>query len=156
MNPVKTVSVDRVRDKVADEPETGNASQDDSPGEADWDGLLAQLAAQPDAEGWVTLDEATRASGVSRSTLRSWYRKGVIASRMVPSIHGPQRLVPLDQVMARSARSPRLSRQLDSARSLQTQLDDLRVRIEAIEAVIRPRRSRGGTSTADKASGQAR
>jgi transposase-like protein len=125
---------------VANQPETGGTPGDASPGEIDWDGLLAQLAAQPDAEGWVTLDEAARATGVSRSTLRSWYRKGLIASRMVPSLHGPQRLVPLDQAMGCSARSPRLSRQLDHARSLQGQIDDLRLRIEALEAVIRSRR----------------
>ena len=38
------------------------------------DDMLAQLANQPVEEGWVTLQEASNAAGVSRSTLRSWYR----------------------------------------------------------------------------------
>ena len=61
--------------------------------EFDWDGLLSHLAEQPQREGWVTLDEAVNACGVARSTLRSWYRSGQVPSRMVPGIHGPQRLV---------------------------------------------------------------
>jgi hypothetical protein len=43
---------------------------------------------------WVPLSEASDAAGVSRSTLRSWFRAGRLPSRMVPGPHGPQRVVP--------------------------------------------------------------
>jgi hypothetical protein len=56
---------------------------------------------------WVSLAEAERAAGVSRSTLRTWYRTGAIASRLMPGPHGLQRLVPLEVVVDRAARSPR-------------------------------------------------
>lgn len=102
----------------------------------DWDGLLNQLAAQPAEQGWVTLDEASAAAGVARSTLRSWYRSGQIASRMVSSIHGPQRLVPLEAVVERAFRSPRIRRQLDHARSLEAEVKDLTRRVEAIERLL--------------------
>ena len=46
----------------------------DETGELDWDDMLAQLGTQRPEEGWVTLQEATSATGVARSTLRSWYR----------------------------------------------------------------------------------
>ena len=102
-------------------------------GDVDWDALLAQLGAQPPEQGWITLDEAAAAAGVSRSTLRSWYRSDQIPSRMVPSLHGPQRLVPLDAVLDRAMRSPRLRRQLDAARSVEMELSDLRHRVEQLE-----------------------
>jgi transposase len=99
----------------------------------DWDAMLGELANQPVEEGWVTLEEATGATGVSRSTLRSWYRAGRIASRMVAGLHGPQRIVPLAAVLDQALASPRSRRQLDQARSLQTELEELRRRVEAIE-----------------------
>ena len=49
----------------------------------DWDELLEQLPDQATDEGWLTLEEASAAAGVARSTLRSWYRAGHIPSRMV-------------------------------------------------------------------------
>jgi hypothetical protein len=102
-------------------------------GEVDWDGLLSQLARQPQEEGWVTLDEASSASGVARSTLRSWYRSGRLPSRMVAGIHGPQRLVPLDAVLDRALRTSRVRRQLEHARSLEAEVEELRRRLDAIE-----------------------
>ncbi len=99
----------------------------------DWDDLLAQLAEQPQEEGWVTLEEASAAAGVSRSTLRSWYRAGQLPARMVAGIHGPQRLVPLDAVVDRALRSSRVRRQLEHARSLEAEVEELRLRLEAIE-----------------------
>ncbi len=99
----------------------------------DWDDLLAQLAAQPQDEGWVTLEEASGAAGVSRSTLRSWYRGGQLPSRMVAGIHGPQRLVPLDVVLDRALRSSHVRRQLEHARSLEAEVEELRQRLAAIE-----------------------
>lgn len=101
--------------------------------ELDWDDLLSHLAEQPQREGWVTLDEAVGAAGVARSTLRSWYRSGQVPSRMVPGIHGPQRLVPLDSVIDRALRSSRVRHQLEHSRSLEAEVDELRRRLDAIE-----------------------
>ncbi len=108
-------------------------SGDDDAGSVDWDGLLAQLAEQPVEEGWVTLVEAAEATGVSRSTLRAWYRSSQIPSRMVAGVHGPQRLVPLDAVLDRALRSARVRRALDQARSLEAEVETLRRRVEALE-----------------------
>ena len=102
----------------------------------DWDDLLTQLAEQPQEEGWVTLDEASSATGVSRSTLRSWYRTGQLPSRMVAGIHGPQRLVPLEAVLDRGLRSSRVRRQLDHARSLEAEVEELRRRLDTIERYL--------------------
>jgi transposase len=99
----------------------------------DWDRMLGELAAQPIEEGWVTLEEATGATGVSRSTLRSWYRTGLIPSKMVAGSHGPQRIVPLDLVVERTLGSSRSRRQLEQARSLQAEVEELRRRVERIE-----------------------
>jgi transposase len=101
--------------------------------EVDWDGMLAQLASQPYEEGWVTLEEASDAAGISRSTLRSWYRSGQIPSKMVAGPHGPQRLVPLEQVVDRALRSARGRRQLEHARSLEAEVAELRGRLDALE-----------------------
>jgi predicted site-specific integrase-resolvase len=104
--------------------------------EVDWDTMLAQLATQPLEEGWVTLQEASSATGVACSTLRSWYRTSQIPSRMVAGIHGPQRLVLLEAVVDRALRSSRARRQLEQARSLDVEVDALRRRIEAIERYL--------------------
>jgi hypothetical protein len=71
-----------------------------------------EFAIQAELEGdttttWVDLAEAERQAGVSRSTLRAWYRGGHVASRLMPGPHGLQRLVPLEAVLARAERSPR-------------------------------------------------
>ncbi|MEO5679890.1 MAG: excisionase [Acidimicrobiales bacterium] len=58
---------------------------------------------------WVTLPEAAAAAGVSRSTLRSWYRAGRLASRLVPGPNGPMREVPLEPVLARARLGDRLA-----------------------------------------------
>lgn len=104
-----------------------------APLSVDWDSLLAQLGDQPVEEGWVTLQEASDATGVSRSTLRSWYRTSQIESRMVAGVHGPQRLVPLEAVVDRALRSSRARRHLEEARSLEAEVAALRRRVEAIE-----------------------
>ena len=57
---------------------------------------------------WVTLAEAEALAGVSRSTLRAWYRSGQIPARVAPGKHGAQRLVPLDVVAERARRSSRI------------------------------------------------
>ena len=109
----------------------GNGGDETS--ELDWDDMLAQLGTQRPEEGWVTLQEAASATGVARSTLRSWYRSSQIPSRMVAGIHGPQRFVPLDAVIDRALRSSRARHQLEQARSLEAEVDALRRRVEALE-----------------------
>lgn len=99
----------------------------------DWDDLLLHLAVAPPEEGWVTLEEASGAAGVARSTLRSWYRTAQIPSRLVAGVHGPQRVVPLDAVVDRALRSARGRRQLEHARSVEAEVASLRRRVEAIE-----------------------
>ncbi|MHB1782814.1 MAG: excisionase [Acidimicrobiales bacterium] len=98
-----------------------------------WDRLLGDLAGHRVEEGWVTLEEAVDATGVSRSTLRSWYRSGRIPSQMVAGMHGPQRIVPLAVVIDQALASPRSRRQLDQARTLRSDVDELRQRLERIE-----------------------
>ena len=61
-----------------------------------------------DADAWVGLAEAEQAAGVSRSSLRTWYRSGQIPSRLVNGPHGLQRLVPLTSVVERARRSGRI------------------------------------------------
>jgi transposase len=99
----------------------------------DWDDLLGELANQPIEAGWVTLEEAVDATGVSRSTLRSWYRSGRIPARMIAGPHGPQRIVPLAAVLDHVLGSGRSRRQLEHARSLQGEIEELRRRLETIE-----------------------
>jgi transposase len=100
----------------------------------DWDSLLDQLkAAEP---GWVTVAEACEAAGVSRSTLRGWYRTGEVPSRMVSGVHGPQRLVPLEVVIERAMQSARVRRQLDRARSMAQRVADLEARVAALERAV--------------------
>ena len=113
--------------------------QPDEPAAAsgvDWDDLLDQLTNRPDEPGWVTLEEASTAAGVARSTLRSWYRAGRIPSRMVMGPHGPQRMVPLDAVLDRALRSSRLRRQMEQGRSLAAEVDRLRQRVEVMERLL--------------------
>jgi predicted site-specific integrase-resolvase len=105
----------------------------DGPAGVDWDDLLGELASQPIEEGWVTLEEAVDATGVSRSTLRSWYRSGRIPASMIAGPHGPARIVPLAAVLDQVLASPRSRRQLEHARSLQAEVEELRRRVETIE-----------------------
>ena len=115
------------------------SDQTDDPATAsgvDWDDVLEQLTNLPDEPGWVTLDEASTAAGVARSTLRSWYRAGHLPSRMVMGPHGPQRMVPLDAVLDRALRSSRLRRQIEQGRSLAAEVDRLRQRVEVMERLL--------------------
>jgi transposase len=100
--------------------------------------LFAQLEESP----WVPLARAEAETGVSRSALRSWYRNGEIPSRLVDGPNGPQRLVPLDAVLERAARSPRIQRRAEREVSLEAQVALLRYRIDQLElrlAALEPR-----------------
>ena len=105
----------------------------------DWESRLARwqdeltLFAQLDETPWVPLAEAEAETGVSRSALRSWYRNGEIASRLVDGPNGPQRLVSLDAVVERAARSPRIQRRAERELSLEAQVALLRHRVDELE-----------------------
>src|SRR6476661_10472817 len=94
----------------------------------DWETRLArwqtelELFAQLEETPWIPLAQAEAETGVSRSALRSWYRNGEIPSRLVDGPNGPQRLVPLDAVVARAARSPRIQRRAERELSLEAQV----------------------------------
>jgi DNA-binding transcriptional MerR regulator len=98
----------------------------------EWE-LELQLTAQLDGSEWVTLERAATETGVSRAALRSWYRTGQIASRLVDGPHGPQRLVPLDVVAARAEASPRLRKSAERRLGEEAQLEILRHRVDQLE-----------------------
>src|SRR4051812_41904011 len=85
-------------------------------------------------EGWVSLVEASDRTGVSRSTLRTWYRSGQIRSRLIDGPHGPQRLVNLDEVGARTDASPRIRANAERSLALEAQVVLLRHRVDELEA----------------------
>jgi hypothetical protein len=71
------------------------------------DEVLAQTGAQAnpaedDEASWVGLRQASAEAGISISTLRNWYRKGVIESRIRPGPNGEQRMVRRDEVLHRA------------------------------------------------------
>jgi transposase len=106
---------------------------------SEWDDRLAawrdelELLAKLDDAPWVPLAIAEAETGVSRSALRAWYRKGEIASRLVDGPHGPQRLVPLQAVLERAAQSARIQRRAEREVSLEAQLTLLRHRVDQLE-----------------------
>jgi hypothetical protein len=110
---------------------------------SDWEERLARwqaeldLFAQLDDIPWVPLGRAEAEAGVSRSTLRSWYRSGAIPSRIVDGPNGPQRLVPLDAVLERASRSPRLQRRAERAVGLEATVALLNVRVDELERRLR-------------------
>jgi hypothetical protein len=75
-------------------------------------------SASDEALQWVSLAQAERESGVSRSTMRAWFRSGELPSRLEPGPHGPQRLVPLEAVLDMAQRSPARGRQRRRAPSV--------------------------------------
>ena len=98
----------------------------------DWDDALRAWSAGTD-EGWVTLADAERQAGISRSALRAWYRSGQVASRLIDGPHGPQRLVPLGAVVERAQQSPRVRKRAAQAVGLEAELALLRDRVDALE-----------------------
>ncbi|MCM3887247.1 excisionase [Frankia sp. R82] len=110
-----------------------------------WD-VERELAARLDESDWVTLQEASTRTGVSRAALRTWYRDDLIPSRLVEGPHGPQRLVPLAMVVARAQESPRLRRTWERRLGeeaqlalLQHRVDELEARVAALEKPAAPR-----------------
>ena len=102
-------------------------------------------------ERWVTLREAADATNASVPALRRWYRDGLIRSLTVAGTHGDQRLVNLDEVMARASASPNLGRRrrsgaderdavtealLDQVAAMAMELAELRERVSALAALI--------------------
>jgi hypothetical protein len=116
---------------------------------SDWDDRLSrwrdelELFAQLEDTPWVTLTQAEHETGVSRSALRAWYRNGEIRSRLVDGPNGPQRLVPLEAVVERAARSPRIQRRAEREVSLEAQVTLLRSRIDQLELRLAAVESRG-------------
>jgi transposase len=98
----------------------------------EWETEL-QLAAQMEGSDWVTLERAASDTGVSRAALRTWYRSGQIASRLVDGPHGPQRLVPLSVVAERAEASPRLRRSAERRLADEAQIELLRHRVDQLE-----------------------
>lgn len=98
----------------------------------DWERALETWSAQ-EGEEWVTLAEAERRAGVSRSALRAWFRTGQVPSRLVGGPHGMQRLVPLSAVTGRAAQSPRIRRRLESGVGVEAELAVLRHRVDELE-----------------------
>ena len=96
---------------------------------------------------YVTLREAAEETNASLPALRRWYREGLIASVTVPGAHGDQRLVDLDEVIARAAASPNIGRRrtragdqqavidalVEQVAALSMELSDLRERVETLE-----------------------
>jgi hypothetical protein len=97
-----------------------------------WKQELDLFAALDDAH-WVPLAVAEADAGVSKSALRSWYRNQEIPSRLVDGPNGPQRLVPLDAVVERASRSPRLQRRAERELSLEAQVALLQHRLNQLE-----------------------
>lgn len=91
------------------------------------------LFARLEDSSWVPLARAEAETGVSRSALRAWYRHGEIPSRLVDGPNGPQRLVPLDAVTERAARSPRIQRRAEREVGLEAQVALLRHRVDQLE-----------------------
>jgi hypothetical protein len=99
-----------------------------------------------EATRWVTLREAADETRASLPALRRWYREGLIRSVTVPGAHGDQRLVDLDEVMARAEASPNIGRRprrverdaviealLDQVAAMAMELSELRERVDALE-----------------------
>ena len=105
----------------------------------DWEERLArwkaelELFAQLEDTSWIPLARAEAETGVSRSALRSWYRNGQLPSRLVDGPNGPERLVPLDAVVERAARSPRIQRRAERAVGLEAEVALLRQRVDELE-----------------------
>lgn len=114
----------------------------------EWEDRLAEwreeLALFDRLEGWIPLADAVERVGVSRSTLRNWYRSGQIRSRLADGPYGPQRLVHVDEVEARAARSPRLRNRAEDAIALEAKVVLLQHRVDQLELRLAALEGRDG------------
>jgi hypothetical protein len=62
----------------------------------------APAAVRPAAGDWMTLREASDATGVQLSTIRNWARKGRVPTALEESAEGTHRMVSLEGVRARA------------------------------------------------------
>ena len=62
----------------------------------------APAAARPSAGDWLTLRQASDATGVQLSTIRNWARKGRVPTALEESADGTHRMVSLEGVRARA------------------------------------------------------
>lgn len=85
---------------------------------------------------WVNLSEAAAAAGVSRSTLRAWYRDGRLPSRLVPGPNGPMREVPLEPVLERARLGERLAAAAARPATAPASDDDRDAAVAALEAAL--------------------
>ena len=69
------------------------------------DGALVDVRHPAVAQAWVTVAEAAAAAGVASSTIRQWYRNGVVRRARRGGGRGPY-MVSLDDVVDRGAGSP--------------------------------------------------
>jgi DNA-binding transcriptional MerR regulator len=102
----------------------------------EWDQLLELANLEAGLSGnqtWVPLADAEARTGVSRSALRAWYRRGELPSRVVDGPHGPQRLVPLEDVAARAQQSPRIQRKAARSAGVEAEVAALRERVAELE-----------------------
>ncbi len=95
-------------------------------------------------DGWVTLRQASDDTGVSISTLRSWYRKGLIDSRVEKGPNGSQRIVRLQEVAARARPATRPAGTGDGLPDRNARAGELRQVIEELAAA----RERAGRAEA--------
>jgi transposase len=108
----------------------------------DWEDRLDQweleleLNARLAGSDWVPLERAAAETGVSRATLRLWYRSDQIPSQLVDGPHGPQRLVPLAVVAERAQASPRIRHSAQRRTADEAQIEILRRRLDQLELRI--------------------
>jgi hypothetical protein len=109
----------------------------------EWE-LELELNARLAGSDWVTLEHAAAETGVSRATLRLWYRTGQIPSQLVDGPHGPQRLVPLAVITERAQASPRIRHSAERRMADEAEIEILRRRVDQLELrVAAVEKSRG-------------
>ena len=117
-----------------------------------WEDLVAANDRDPTRVRWSSLAEAAAAAGVSRSTLRSWFRAGRLDSRLVPGPFGPQREVPLSKVLELARVGDRLGREAMDPAAAVAALEQALLRAEAradgAEAALRPALERAAAAEA--------
>jgi hypothetical protein len=109
--------------------------------------MLSDMTVPENPRRYVTLREAAAETNASLPALRRWYREGLIASVTVPGTHGDQRLVDLDEVIARAAASPNIGRRgnrrtdqeaviealVEQVAALSMEVSELKERLDALD-----------------------